>query len=114
MSKTEWYRRSTWTEQDREEFTARLNRSRGAFYKAQYLRIQAAHLAEAGLHAAAIELLDLLLLKFPEKNDLPFAHRQKAIALGRLRQTESAIEEFRAALAAQREYDEFRATLVHP
>jgi hypothetical protein len=37
----DWYRRKTWTAEDREEFFTRLRRSRGAFHKAQYARIQA-------------------------------------------------------------------------
>jgi hypothetical protein len=40
MSKTEWFRRDTWTDIDRDDFIARLKRARGAGNKAQYLRIQ--------------------------------------------------------------------------
>ena len=42
----EWFRRKTWTQEDREAFFARLKRSRGLFHKAQYLRVQAYELAE--------------------------------------------------------------------
>lgn len=100
----EWFRRSTWTEQDREEFNARLKRSRGDFHKAQYLRIQAVHLAEAGLHAAAIELLDRLLVEFPgDSTQLATAHLQKAKALASLAKSDEVVEEFRAAVQAERD-----------
>jgi hypothetical protein len=51
MSKTEWFRRTTWTPEDEASFRARLKRSRGSFHKAQYLRIQAEHLQEVGTGA---------------------------------------------------------------
>ena len=104
MSKTEWYRRSTWTDFDREEFNARLQRSRGTGNKAQYLRIQASHLAEAGLHAAAIELFDRLLAEFPERIELALAHLQRAQSLAKLGRTGPAIDEYRAALQAERDF----------
>jgi tetratricopeptide (TPR) repeat protein len=107
MSKLDWFRRSTWTDQDREEFNARLKRSR-ATNKAQYLGIQATHLAEVGLHEVAIELLDRLLTEFPERIQLASAHLQKAECLARLGQIEPAISEFRAALQAQRDFPNVR------
>jgi len=104
MSKTEWFRRSTWTDQDRQEFNARLARSRASSSKSQYLRIQASHLADAGLHAAAIELLDRLLADYPEKIEIASAHLQKANSLRILGQTGLVIDEFRAALHAERDF----------
>ena len=108
MSKTEWFRRSTWTDADREEFNARLKRSRGASSKAQYLRIQALHLAEAGHHEGAIELLDRLLTQFPDSIEIAQAHAQKADSLAELGQTEAAIEEYRTALQRQRDFPNVR------
>ncbi len=103
MSREDWYRRSTWTDRDREEFNDRLRRSRGAGNKAQYLRIQAGYLAEAGLPAEAIELLDRMFSEFPERIQLGEAHLQKAECLGKLGQIAQAIQEFRSALQAQRD-----------
>lgn len=108
MIRPEWFRRSTWTEQDRAEFNARLNRSRGASSKAQYLRIQAVHLAEAGHHLAAIELLDRLLAEFPEKLELASTHQQKGESLAHIGQIMPAICEYRAALQMEREYPNVR------
>ena len=104
MLKTEWFRRSTWTATDRQDFHARLNRSRTAASKAQYLRIQACHLAEAGYHLPAIELLDLLLDKFPQRTELAQAFGQKAPSLASLGKIDAAVEQFIAALDAERRF----------
>ena len=64
----DWFRRATWTSGDRAAFELRLGRSRTAFHKARYLRIQALHLVQdpqPPLHEAALELLDRLLREFP-------------------------------------------------
>jgi tetratricopeptide (TPR) repeat protein len=108
MSKTEWFRRTTWSDADREDFNAHLKRSRGARNKAQYLRIQACHLAEAGRHAEAIELLDRLFAEFPETFELAQSHAQKADALAALGQIAAAIEEYRAALQTERDFPQVR------
>jgi tetratricopeptide (TPR) repeat protein len=104
MSKTEWFRRTTWSDADREDFNAHLKRSRGAGNKAQFLRIQACHLADAGRHADAIELLDRLFTEFPQQFELAQSHAQKADCLTALGQIEAAIQEYRAALQAERDY----------
>ena len=59
----DWFRRKTWTPKDREEFFARLRRSRGAFHKAQYARIQAYELLitrRREAYTAGLELLDMI------------------------------------------------------
>lgn len=108
MSKTDWFRRTTWSDADREDFNARLRRSRGEGSKAQYLRIQACHLAEAGHHANAVELLDRLFAEFPQKIELAQAHAQKANSLATLGQIEAAIQEYRAALQTERDFPNVR------
>jgi tetratricopeptide (TPR) repeat protein len=102
MKSTSWYRKRTWTEQDRADFNTRLKRSRHSGNKAQYLRIQAVYLAEAGHHEIAIELLDRMFAEFPERIQLAQAHAQKANSLAKLGQPEAAIIEYRAALQAER------------
>lgn len=57
MGRDDWYRRTTWTSEDAEAFFDRLNRSRGLESKAQYVRIQALDLEEAGLIEPASSLL---------------------------------------------------------
>ncbi len=102
MSKTEWFRRTTWTDVDREDFNTRLKRSRGASNKAQYLRVQSVHLSEADLHEGAVELLDRMFAEFPESIDIAQAHAQKAESLAKLQQIDGAIQEYRAALQSER------------
>jgi tetratricopeptide (TPR) repeat protein len=103
MSQTEWFRRSTWSDADREDFNARLQRSRGAGNKAQYLRIQARHLADAGNHAAAVELLNRLFAEFPQRIELAQAHAQRAESIANLGQLDAAIQEYRVALQTERD-----------
>lgn len=104
MPRDDWYRHSTWSPADQQDFFARLSRSRTAANKAQYVRIQASYLADAGNHLAAIELLDLLFRDFPERHELAQSHQQKALSLIELNEQTSAIAEFRASLQCQRDY----------
>ena len=77
MKKREWFRRTTWTADDPEDFDAHLKRSSGDSNKAQILRIQAYHLGEVGNQEGAIELLDRLFAEFPDKAQLAQAHELK-------------------------------------
>lgn len=101
---TEWFRRTTWTADDEREFFARLGRSRGAERRAQYLRIQASHLAaaEPPLHEPALRLLERLLADYPDDIMLALAHAQRAASLTALGRADEALSALRAALAAQR------------
>jgi tetratricopeptide (TPR) repeat protein len=104
MPRDDWYRHSMWSAAEQQDFFARLKRSRTAANKAQYVRIQASCLADAGHHRAAVELLDLLFRDFPERFELAQSHLQKALCLIELNEPERAITEFRASLQSQREY----------
>jgi tetratricopeptide (TPR) repeat protein len=108
MGREDWYRSKKWSEEDRVAFYSHLNRSRSAFGKAQYLRIQALVLAEEGNHTAALGLLDELLRDFPERSQLGPARHQRAESLLALGRDEEAIEEFRGALRAEKEYPQMR------
>ncbi len=101
MSREQWYRRTTWTEQDRSEFFQRLFRSRGQFHKAQYLRIQAFYLVQAGEVCPAMELLKRLFDEFAEKSQMPHAHLQMAECHLALNNFDDALDEYRASLAAE-------------
>jgi tetratricopeptide (TPR) repeat protein len=108
MSSDDWFRRSTWTEADREDFNARLKRSRGSGNKAQYLRIQALHLAQAGQHEGAIELLIRMIADFPEQMQLAQVHAQKADSLAKSGHIDAAIVEYREALQTERDFPNVR------
>lgn len=102
MSSDDWYRRTTWTDDDRADFNARLRRAR-KHNRPQYLRIQAVHLADAGNHTAALELLDRFLEIDDGSIDLAQAQLQRAESLLATGNEDAAINAFRASLAAERQ-----------
>ncbi len=101
MSSPDSFRRTTWTAADAVDFHARLRRSRSS--KAQYVRIQALHLAKVGQHEAALSLLDQLFRDFPEPCELAQSYLQKAGSLAVIGREEEAIVAFFDCLAAQRD-----------
>lgn len=111
MARDDWYRNSVWTEDIKADFFKRLNRSRTSYHKAQYLRIQAGHLQETGTKKnikAALELLDLMLNKYPDESQLASAYLQSAQCLEYFQNYESAIESFRRSIDAEKEYPSHR------
>ena len=112
MSSDDWYRRTTWTDTDRAEFHARLKRSRGAFHKAQYLRIQAHHLAKANLTQGAVELLDQLIADFPDPSQLAQAHLQYAECMLASDRVDDAVVAYRRAFDAEQAFSGTLPTLT--
>lgn len=104
MTSRDWFRRVTWTDDDRREFDARLGRCRSPQKAAQYLRIQAGHLAQAGHYEASVGLLERMLAECPARIQLAQAHAQIADVLAKLGELDGAIREYRAALQAEREF----------
>jgi tetratricopeptide (TPR) repeat protein len=111
MTKKDWYRKNSWTFEDRVDFEAHLKRSRSSFHKAQYLRIQALQLQDLGtepmLHAA-LELLDRLLADYPDPSQLTAALTQRGECLSDLGRYEDALISFRRAFEAQRQFPNIR------
>jgi hypothetical protein len=107
MARRDWYRRSTWTAAQREEFFNRLARCR-AHNRALYLRIQAAAL-QAAQPEVALELLDYLLDKHPDPDVLSGAHLDRARCLEMLDRVLEAALAYRAAIAAERAQQGSRA-----
>ena len=101
MGRDDWFRKQAWSTQDADDFQQRLQRSREARSKAQYLRIQAVHLAEVGLHEPALALLSQLLRDVPEPFELASTHLQRAQSYVALGDYERAIECFRESLVAE-------------
>lgn len=105
MGREDWYRRTTWSEDDQKQFFDRLKRSRGAYNKAQYLRIQASYLQQSGLHRDAIALLNMLLTDYPdESSQKTAALLQKAECLWAVGDGIASFEAYTEALASQRHY----------
>jgi hypothetical protein len=112
MGREDWYRATSWGHEQEKAFFDRLHRSRGAFHKAQYLRIQALYLQSTGspeLIEKALELLAILVRECPDESQLSLAHLQTArgrLALGRV---EEAVASFKFSLDAQRRFRGIRA-----
>lgn len=104
---TDWFRKATWTSEDRADFEQRLARARKAS-RAQYLRIQAAHLAEHGWHDEALSLIDRMLSDYPEQVQIAPALAQKAVSLEEVGEIEDAVAAFRAALEQERRFPNVR------
>jgi tetratricopeptide (TPR) repeat protein len=106
MGREDWYRRKSWSAQDREDFLARLKRSRGAYNKAQYTRIQAVELfstKNAELVRPALDLLDMLISEWPEEtSQIASAYQHRAECLLALNRIEEAVNDFRMAFEWQR------------
>ncbi len=71
MGKDDWYRNTTWDRETSELFETKLKRSRGAYHKAQYLRIQASYLlgsTDKKLQTVGFELMERLIKDFPSED----------------------------------------------
>jgi tetratricopeptide (TPR) repeat protein len=111
----DWFRKTTWSEADQKDFFDRLKRSRTAENKAQYLRIQAAHLEQAGrpeFLRAALVLLEKILTEFPETFELSCAYSQKASCLAKLGEINEALSSYRLVFDTQRKFRTLR-TYAH-
>lgn len=102
MPKDEWYRRTTWTSDDASDFFAELARSPTDIQRAQYLKIQALTLRDAGDFGAALELVELAIEKFPNREATQL-RKLRAECLWALGLREESLEAYRAAFEAQRE-----------
>jgi tetratricopeptide (TPR) repeat protein len=80
MATNEWFRNTTWNSNIETEFEARLKRSRGAYNKAQYLRIQASNLldnSDKEIQLIGVRLMERLINEFPtEEFSTIFEHEQ--------------------------------------
>lgn len=104
MADQNWYRLKTWSEADKLAFMQKLGRSRGAFHKAQYLRIQAYCLVteiKQPLYEEALELLNLLIAEHPDESQLASAHMQMSRCYSALNNEELALRAIEASIASQ-------------
>jgi tetratricopeptide (TPR) repeat protein len=105
MKTQDWYRHSTWTPADREDFYDHLKRARIS-NRGRYLRAQATILEGTGSRAeqeAALELLDLLLGEYssPAEREMGYLLRARCLeSLGRLGK---AVDSYHLAFQARRE-----------
>jgi hypothetical protein len=104
MSRDDWYRSETWDESVREAFETKLARSRTAFHRAQYLRIQGLTLTGTNKRREVVAgraLLERVIADFPDEV-LEVAGAHSALADSFLESDPpAAIEHLRACLALE-------------
>lgn len=103
---SDWFRKSTWTKEDQDDFWERFRRARPDS-RAQYLRIQAFHLSNSGtreLQEAAEVLLGILISDYRESTQLALAFAQRAAIHAAAGNTRQAITDYRAALAQEQQF----------
>src|SRR3546814_13652730 len=107
----DWFRRHSWTEADQADFFARLGRSRTPFHKAQYARIQAYELRQAGgarYAREALGLLDTIIASWMAYAQCASVHHQRAECLRDLGRDAEAIQAYRETFAEKRRRSEER------
>jgi hypothetical protein len=92
----EWFRNSEWNQEIEEIFELKLKRARGAFSKAQYLRIQASYLLDTEKYGHVGEQLMKRLFKdYPEESfSIRFGHEQLGDYYMRTKQFDLAEQEY--------------------
>lgn len=101
VPKDDWYRKTTWTSDDAADFFAQLARSRSDIQRTQYLRIQALTLKDTKHYHAALELLEIAIEKFPNRETTQ-VRKLRAECLWGLGLRDQSLEAYRAAIEAQR------------
>jgi hypothetical protein len=107
MTRTDWYRRTTWTEDDQREFFARNARSRGPDSKEQYVRIQAETLLgtrRPNLAEAALTLLEQNLRDYPTALFRAATFDAAGRCCASLGKVDEAVAYFRNALSREKEF----------
>jgi hypothetical protein len=106
----DWFRRTSWTEADRDDFEARLRRAR-PHNRGQYLLLQAGALGGMGeprLVQAALALLDRMLREYPDRVHVASAHALRAVCLRTLGRVDEAFDAYREALRHERTFPNVR------
>ncbi len=104
MEEKDWYRKTTWSAEDKEDFFAHLSTS-SAEDKRHYLRTQAHYLqnkADPPDYESALSLLEYLVRESSDITQMALALVQKARCLESLGKTEEALEAYRGAVEFSR------------
>ncbi|HEX8805366.1 MAG TPA: hypothetical protein VF741_00400 [Candidatus Aquilonibacter sp.] len=100
-ARNDWYRKTTWTSDDAEDFFANLDRSGTDIHRAKYLKIQALTLKDASHFREALDLAELAIEKFPQRETTQI-RKLRADCLLALGFRDDAVEAYRFAFEAQR------------
>jgi tetratricopeptide (TPR) repeat protein len=112
MGVPDWYRKTTWTENDRRDFEKHYSRAKDPWDKAQYLRIQAISLRDTNseyLIKEAIGLLTKCAHEFPENPQLPWVYDAIGSCYEKLGLVKETVETYRLALTIQNEFPRYVA-----
>lgn len=104
MKQKDWFRRTTWTKQDNQDFFSRLKRAREN-NRVQYLLIQASCLEDTGNQkyiVGALDLIEIAINQYPYPIYLERAYQQKANCLERVGKLDDALIAYRNAFIARR------------
>ncbi len=102
MPKNDWYRKTSWSSGDEAEFFTQLACSPTDIHRAQYLKVQALTLKDAGLFQEALALVEMTIERYPNREATQL-RKLRAECLWALDLREAALEAYRAAFEAQRE-----------
>jgi tetratricopeptide (TPR) repeat protein len=102
VGKDDWYRKTTWTLDDANDFFAQLTHSQTDIQRAQYLKIQALTLKDARQFDAALEVVETAIERFPTR-EVTQLRKLRAECLWALGLREQSLAAYRSAFQAQRE-----------
>ena len=106
----DWYRNTSWTESERDEFETRLSRARKTS-RSQYLSIQAWHLLESGLFWESLSLIDRMLDDYPDRLNLSSGYLIRAKGHEALGNFEKATQSFRMSIQTERDFPNVRTNV---
>ncbi len=106
----DWYRKTSWTESEREDFESRFVRSRKSS-RSQYLRIQAWCLFESGNYCESLSLIDRMFSDYPDRFEFASAYLLRAKCHDALGNIAQAIESFRMSIQTERDYPNVRTSV---
>jgi tetratricopeptide (TPR) repeat protein len=105
-----WYRKTSWTESDREDFETRFARTRKAS-RAQYLKIQAWSLFEAGLVRESLSLIDRMFSDYPDRLFSSSGLLLRAKCYTAIGDLAHATDAFRMSIQTERDFPNVRTNV---
>jgi tetratricopeptide (TPR) repeat protein len=107
----EWYRKVTWTKEDRDQFFLKLKKSQ-KFNRPQYLRIQASTLTDTNnneLLNAALKLLEKYFNEYPDnKFEKSPAFKLKGDIYYKMGKYDTALENYKSAIDFEKTYPQVK------
>lgn len=106
----DWYRNTSWTESEREEFETRFARTRKAS-RSQYLTIQAGYLFDGAHFRESLSLIDRMFSDYPERFNFSSGFLLRAKCHSALGDVSRALKSFRMSIQTERDYPNVRTNV---